>query len=111
MLDLGLSGCGPGWQPVSVVRPQTMNERTILEFHVKDQLVRLHGVRFEHDSVSGISWLEHLNCDTCRVRYAVADVSRARTGDPGAGAWNILLPFGLIVGAFTALAFLIRSSS
>ena len=87
-----------------------MNERAILEFHARDQLVRLHGVRFEQDSVSGIPWLEHLTCDTCRVHYAVADVSQARTGNPGATAWNILLPFSIIVVAFTSLAYLIRSS-
>lgn len=100
LLGLGLSACGPGWQPVSVARPQTMNEGTILEFHAKNELVRLHGVRFERDSLSGIPWLEHLTCDTCRVHYALTDVSQARTGNPGATAWNIMVPFVLIVGGF-----------
>lgn len=60
--------------------------------HTKSQLVRLHGVEFSHDSISGIPWLEHLSCDTCRVRYALADVTGLRKGDPGSGAWFLLGP-------------------
>ena len=99
---LALNGCGPNWQPVSVAQPRTLPAGTVLEFRAKDQLVRLHGVRFDRDSLSGIPWLEHLTCDTCHVRYALADVSQVRTGNPGAGAWNIMLPFVLIVGFLCA---------
>jgi hypothetical protein len=110
VVAIALDACGPNWQPVSVAQPRTLDAGTVLEFHAKDQLVRLHGVKFERDSLSGIPWLEHLTCDTCRVHYALADVSQARTGNPGATAWNILLPFTIIVGAFTALAYWIRSA-
>jgi hypothetical protein len=99
---LALNGCGPNWQPVSVAQPRTLDAGTVLEFHAKDELVRLHGVKIERDSLSGIPWLEHLTCDTCRVRYALDDVSQVRTGNPGAGAWNIMLPFVLVVGLLYA---------
>jgi len=105
-----LSGCGPNWQPVSVTRPRTFDERTVLEFLANDQLIRLHAVKIERDSLSGIPWLEHLTCDTCRVRYALADLSQARTGNPGATAWNILLPVMVIVGGLMLLASMIPYS-
>jgi hypothetical protein len=101
-----LNGCGPNWQPVSVAEPRTLDEGTILEFHAKDQLVRLHGVKFDRDSLSGIPWLDHLSCDTCRVRFALADVSQPRTGNPGAGAWNIVIPVVTVFGLGTLLAIL-----
>ena len=99
-----LNGCGPNWRPATVTPPRALDARTVLEFHVRDSLVRLHGVRLERDSLSGIPWLEHLTCDTCRVRYAVADISQPRTGNPGAGAWNILVPFALVFGMLYAIA-------
>jgi hypothetical protein len=58
----------------------------------------------------GIPWLEHLTCDTCRVRYALADLSQTRTGDPGATAWNILLPVVVIFGGLMLLASMIPYS-
>ena len=91
-----LSACGPNWEPVVIAAPRTLDPGTVLEFRARGQLVRLHGVRVERDSLSGIPWLDHLTCDTCRVHFALADVSQARTGDPGATAWNILVPFGLL---------------
>jgi hypothetical protein len=103
-LLLLLTACGPGWHTVAVAPPRALSERTVLEFHVRDSLVRLHGVRFDRDSLSGIPWLQHLACDSCRVRYAVAEISQPRTGNPGAGAWNIAVPFVLIFGMLYAIA-------
>jgi hypothetical protein len=98
-----LTACGPNWQPVSVLRPQRLDEGKVLEFHAKGELVRLHAVRFEKDSISGIPWLEHVTCDPCRQRFALADVSDARTGDPGAGAWTILVPMMLVLAFLYSL--------
>jgi hypothetical protein len=107
LLLLTLAGCSSNWQPVTLVQPSPLDSRTVLEFQAKNQLVRLHGVEFRNDSVSGIPWLEHLSCDTCRVRYAFSDISHARTGNPGAGAWIITVPMIIIVGGglFVALMF------
>jgi hypothetical protein len=100
-----LTACSAHWQPVTLVQPSSLDSRTVLEFQAKNQLVRLHGVEFKRDSLSGIPWLEHLNCDTCRVRYALSDISQARTGNPGAGAWLVAGPM-LFVGFVGALILL-----
>ena len=87
--------------------PRPYEPRTIFEFQLADSAVRLHGVRFSHDSASGIPWLAHLSCDSCRVQIPLSRVSQIRRGHPGAGAWNILLPFtigmGLLWAAFSSL--------
>jgi hypothetical protein len=102
-----LNGCGANWRPVGTAETRTFNPATVLEFHSRDQLVRLHGVRFERDSVSGIPWLEHLSCDSCRVHYALADISQARIGDPGRTAWGIVLPVVAVFTLFQLLHFLV----
>ena len=55
--------------------------------------MRLHAVQFTRDSVSGVYWIEHTTCDTCRTSYALKDVTGAQTGKPGRGAWLIAGPF------------------
>jgi hypothetical protein len=95
---IALCGCGPNWHPVTLPQPTPFAKGTVVEFRAHDSTVRLHAVQVSRDSISGIPWLEHTSCDTCRVRFAMADVSQMRTGNPGAGGWNILLPFVIIVG-------------
>ena len=111
-LVLALGACaGPNWQPATVPQARPLAERTVLEFRVRDSTVRLHAVRFDRDSLSGISWLEHTSCDSCRVRFALADINHARIGNPGAGAWNILVPFVVIVSALVAVAYLLHTTT
>ncbi len=95
--------CSSNWQPVTLVQPSPLDSRTVLEFQTKNQLVRLHGVEFKGDTLSGIPWLEHLSCDTCRVKYALSDISQSRTGNPGAGAWIVTMPMIIIGGGFMAV--------
>ena len=105
---LAASACaGPNWQPLTLPTPAPLESKTVVEFHAKDSLVRLHGVRFSRDSVSGIPWLDHLTCDTCRVAYALTDVSGVRTGNPGAGAWVLGAPIFIVTGAGALLALLL----
>ncbi|HEY2848611.1 MAG TPA: hypothetical protein VGI97_01945 [Gemmatimonadaceae bacterium] len=92
-----LNACGAHWTPVTMPQQKPLDERVVLEFHARDQLIRLHGVRFEGDSLSGIPWLEHLSCDTCRVHYAVAEISGARTGAPGNAAWGPIVPLAVLL--------------
>ncbi len=101
-----LSACSANWQPMTAPKSQALDKGAVVEFHTKDQLVRLHGVEFARDSVSGIPWLDHLSCDTCRVSYAVADLSGLRTGNPGAGAWVLLTPIIAVmsVGVIVSVA-------
>ena len=98
-----LNACSANWRPLTAQKSQALDKRIVVEFHAKDQLVRLHGVQFSRDSVSGIPWLDHLDCDTCRVSYAMADLSGLRTGNPGAGAWFLLTPFILVMAVGVAV--------
>lgn len=102
-----LNGCGANWRPVATAETPTIKPATVLEFHAKNQLVRLHGVTLARDSVSGIPWLEHLSCDSCRVHYALADISQARIGEPGRAAWGLVLPVVVIFSLFEALHILV----
>jgi hypothetical protein len=105
---LAVSACaGPNWQPLTLPSPAPLESKTIVEFHAKDSLVRLHGVRSSRDSVTGIPWLDHLTCDTCRVAYALADVSGVRTGNPGAGAWALGAPIFIVTGSGLLLGLLL----
>lgn len=100
LLAPSATGCTPGWRayepdtgPANVQPP----ERQIIEFRVDSGLVRLHSVRFARDSVTGIPWLQHTSCDSCRVGYPLARVSQMRTGRPGRPAWGIAIPFMVII--------------
>lgn len=104
------TACSANWQPVAAPPPKPLGERAVIEFRARNQLVRLHGVQFTRDSLSGIPWLEHLSCDTCRVRYALADVTQLRTGNPGAGAWGLMLPISIVTGLGVMLAIAIAAS-
>jgi hypothetical protein len=99
-----LTACaGTNWEPLRLPSPAPLDSRTVLEFHARDSLIRLHGVRFTRDSLSGIPWLDHLSCDSCRVTYRLSDISGVRTGDPGAGAWVVAGPMLVITGFIAAL--------
>jgi hypothetical protein len=90
LLPLALIGCA-GWRGVELQRTPTLRDGDVLEFHAQDKTVRLHGVRFDRDSLSGVPWLNHLKCDSCRVRYAIAEISSARVGHPETIGWVVVL--------------------
>lgn len=70
---------------------------------MRDTTVRLHAVRLDRDTISGVPWLQHTNCDSCRVHFALADISEARVGDPGAGAWYLMVPILLVISFWFSL--------
>ena len=80
---IALNGCGANWRPVPAAETRIIKPRRCWSFTLRISLSASHGVGFGRDSVSGIPWLEHLSCDSCRVHYALADMSQARTGEPG----------------------------
>jgi hypothetical protein len=100
-LVIALGGCGPGWHPFVATPAEQPPPDQVIEFHVADTLVRLHGVRITPDSISGVSWLQHTSCDSCRAEFALARVSAMRTGNPGAGAVNLMIPI-VAIGLFLA---------
>jgi len=98
-LVLVIAGCSGNWQPLVVPTRTPLAEKTVVEFRSHDSLIQMHGVRFTNDSLSGIPWLDHLSCDTCRKSYALARISEVKTGDPSAGARTMALPFAMFFGA------------
>ncbi len=100
--------CGPGWRPFVATPAEQPPAGQVIEFHVADTLVRLHAVHVTRDSISGVPWLQHPGCDSCRTAFALDRVSALRSGNPGAGAENILavmLGIGLfIAGMYAAFA-------
>ncbi len=103
-----LAGCSGHWEPLAVPTPAPLRPQTVVQFRAGDSIVQLHGVRFSRDSISGIPWLDHLSCDTCRVSYALANISQVKTGDPGAGAKTMVLPFAILTGAGLIFALLCK---
>ena len=66
--------------------------------------LRWHAVIVAPDSVSGIPFLQPIDCDSCRVTVAREAVDSIRLGNPVAGFWQSV---GLVMGglvAFCALA-------
>lgn len=51
-------------------------------------MTRWHGVVVTPDSVSGVSWLEDAQCDSCRVSVPRSSVDSIRLGNPTAGLWK-----------------------
>jgi len=99
-----MNACTANWRPATVPDVKQPSERTTYEIRLRTGAVRLHGVQFGADSMSGIPWIEHLSCKDCRKSYAYHDVVTARIGNPGAGAWAIAGPMLGITAFLIALA-------
>jgi hypothetical protein len=67
---------------------------------VGGQAQRWHGVVVGADSISGVAFLQHLGCDSCRRVIPLAVVDSVRVGRPVAGFWKTM---GLVVGLPAAL--------
>jgi hypothetical protein len=90
LLGVAVVSC-TGWHGIEPQRPPALHNGDVLEFQSHGTTVRLHGVRFERDSLSGIPWLKHTSCDSCRVRYATAEISGAHVGHPETIGWFLFL--------------------
>lgn len=66
--------------------------------------MRLHGLRIGPDSLSGIPFLKPIECDSCRVSIARAEVDSIRAGDPPGGFWATTIGI-LVVLAVVSLYF------
>jgi hypothetical protein len=50
-------------------------------------MLRLHGVIVGTDTVSGVPFLEPLDCDSCRVAIGQPEIDSLRIGEPVGGFW------------------------
>jgi len=101
------TACSPGWQQFKITYPMGVPERQIIAFESGGKTWQLHAVSIMRDSISGIPWTEHTDCDTCRVVFARKDISNVRTGNPGRGGWTVLGPVLAAAGAVVILAIVV----
>lgn len=100
------TGCGAGWATVTVPEPRSFSPRRQIQLWVGQRATRLHAVVITRDSVSGIPFLEPVDCDSCRVQFPRSEVDSVRLGNPPAGFWRTLglVLAGLFVVALAACA-------
>ena len=102
LLPLFLAGCGAGWHNVNVTPDSTPDPRAQYLVHHGTTAERWHAIRVTSDSVSGISWLRPIDCDSCRIAIPRATIDSLQEGHPAEGFWK---GFGLAVfGPFVALS-------
>jgi hypothetical protein len=88
--------CGAGWHgPVALPRGPLPVRQQVQVWH-HGQVLRWHAVFVAPDSVSGVPFLQPVDCDTCRVSLARDRIDSLRVGNPVAGFWKT---FALVVGA------------
>ena len=88
------AGCGAGWHRVENPAPADLTPRQQVEVWSGGSVRQWHVVRVTADSVSGISYLQAITCDSCRRSVPRNAVDSMRLGNPSAGFWKT---FGLIV--------------
>ncbi len=104
LLSTILFGCGAGWRQPAVVTPDPLPARQQVQVWQHGTALRWHAVRITVDSISGISLLHSVSCDTCRVSLPRAGVDSVRLGNPVAGFWKSV---GLAGASIVALGVLI----
>lgn len=101
-LALAQAACGAGWrQPAEPLTAALRNPRQQVQVWQAGRARQLHGVVVSADSVSGIPFLEPLECESCRIVLARAEVDSLRVGNPTGGFWRSA---GLTVGILFGLA-------
>ncbi len=91
------AGCGAGWHQPTPIPVGALPPRQQVQVWQGGSALRWHGVRVSADSVSGISFLQPVTCDSCRTALPRASVDSIRLGSPVAGFWKSV---GLISGTF-----------
>jgi hypothetical protein len=91
-------GCGAGWHRPRAELPAPLPARQQVQIWRNGVALQWHAVRLTADSVSGISFLQPVQCDSCRVSVPRATVDSLRLGNPVAGFWKTM-------GLVTAIIF------
>jgi hypothetical protein len=99
-LILPQTGCGAGWRRIDLPPPASLPARQQVQVWQAGMATRLHAVSLSSDSVSGVPYLQPIECDSCRVTLALQAVDSIRSGNPTAGFWKTvgLTLAGLAVG-------------
>jgi hypothetical protein len=92
--SLLLQGCGAGWHQSPSVEAKPLAPRQQAQIWHHGTPERWHAIHVAADSVSGISYLQPIECDSCRVALPRSEVDSIRIGDPAAGLWYTV---GLVI--------------
>ena len=88
------AACGAGWHRVPQLEPGPLAQRQQVEVWSGGAVRRWHAVRVGPDSISGVSFLQAIACDSCRTALPRSAVDSVRFGDPVGGFWGT---FGTVV--------------
>jgi hypothetical protein len=90
-----LMACG-GPRSITLSPTPTLDPRQTLLFLRNDSLVRLWAVRFSPDSVSGVPRSQDRSCGSCRVGFALQEVSQPRVSRPASSVLTTVIPLGIL---------------
>ena len=99
VLVLVVVGCGAGWHQPEELTPGALPAGQQVRVWMDGEVARWHGLVLSPDSISGVNWLQKLDCDSCRITVARARVDSVQLGHPVAGFWKTT---GLVVGVMLA---------
>jgi hypothetical protein len=80
---LALQACGAGWQRTDIVTPESPRQQ--VEVWQGQSSLQWHALRVTDSTVSGISYIRPIDCDSCRRTVARATVDSIRVGNPVRG--------------------------
>ena len=77
--------CSAGWHQSAGLGTEPLQPRQQVQVWREGTMARWHSVVVTADTVSGIHFLEPLDCDSCRVALDRASVDSIRLGIPSPG--------------------------
>ena len=83
--------------------------RDLVEVWGPDSTARLHAVRIDGDTLSGVSYLMPTSCDSCRISVPLAGVDSLRAGSTGEK--TTLLILGGVAAWLAIFAIIFQSGS
>lgn len=100
-----LQACGAGWRRTDIVTPESPRQQ--VEVWQGNAAQQWHAVRVTDSTVSGIHFLNSIECDSCRLTVPRASVDSIRLGNPTLGFWKsvgavVLAPMVLLLGVCLA---------
>ena len=99
------------WSGAKPPTPQEFSPGKQIQVWAGERSWRLHGVRVTPDTVSGIHFMDPLECDSCRISLPLAAVDSIKTGRSEAASIAIVVvPVGLFLLIATAIASSIPST-
>lgn len=95
------SGCSAGWRRMQPPGPRIYDKRQQVQVWRGTETVVLHAVVVDSASLSGVPFIEHPDCDSCRMSLPIASVDSVRLGNRErgflVGVWIVALSIGALL--------------